>query len=155
MANNNFKIVPGASLYNIKNIYGDFIDALSESGIINILSNAELIHTAIDSTGQTKVASWESNAPLFSGKTVTLNQGKYIRQNIADHIHLGDVYTTSVTLNNKVTAFLRVRNSEFDENGTQLVYAWNATEGQQTDLPEIEIPPAPYDGPSGMQTEAS
>lgn len=153
MANENFKIVSGASIYNIRNIFNTFIEALSESGVANIIANPELTETFFDSNQQSVVAGWDINGIAnTTGRYVELNTGEYFRQDIADMVHLGDVYTLSVTLNNQGAGRLRVWNTETLVNpNDKRVYEWDPGLGIGGNLPEIVVPAAPIDATSGQQ----
>lgn len=100
--NENFKIPDQSSLFNIKNLYNQFIEHIGNDGFENIIINPDMSKLLIDSSNDQQKAGWEfENVSIpWGSHYYGLSAGSYIRQDICPKLD-DNVYT--VTLDIKIT----------------------------------------------------
>jgi len=105
--NDNFKIPDQSSLFNIKNLYNQFIEHVGNDGFENIIINPDMSKTLINSSGDQQKAGWEfqGTSTSWTGSNVIINDGGYIRQDICPKLE-NNVYT--ITLDIKINHNLKM-----------------------------------------------
>lgn len=100
--NENFKIPDQSSLFNIKNLYNQFIEHIGNDGFENIIINPDMSKLLIDSSNDQQKAGWEfENVSIpWGSHYYGLSTGSYIRQDICPKLD-DNVYT--VVLDIKIT----------------------------------------------------
>lgn len=94
--NENFKIPDQSSLFNIKNLYNQFIEHVGNDGFENIIINPDMTKLLIDSSNDQQSAAWEFFGLSYMGLKI-LGDGDYIRQDICPKLD-ENVYTITLDI---------------------------------------------------------